>query len=114
MGRLEEITPKHELRMFWTKHWTYKTSVQDWFDCAQESWMVNYTDSENPKEFNHVKNLLRAAADKIYYEKKLTVEKLQLVKNMIYSPDPDNLYMAITIMAQLKPKKFKRNDKKIN
>jgi hypothetical protein len=103
-----DLIPKHKLRLFWTNEWSYGRSVEKWYELATEHWFTNATDIDHLVHVNPSLNLLIWAIDKLYYEKQLTEEERQRMRGMLNSPDEENIYMALTIMAQLKPKKFKR------
>lgn len=107
---------KEDLRNFWTKLWFYHKTPNDWvsklngdhFDDGRS--FVSKTTSAK-----YHKVILLMAIDKLVYDKQIAEKEADSLKKMIESSDREDHYMAITIMALKKPKKFKNvqewNDK---
>jgi len=108
---------KNKMRMFWTKYWKYERTVDQWVNSLtgpQVEWSgptgIKHVPLPNYKEapfHKKAKDLLEDALDKLVLEKKLKKEEAQNLKKMLEGTSED-AFVAISIMASLKPKKFKR------
>lgn len=88
---------KNGLKLFWIRHWKYERTPEQWVDLI-DSRMSGAKDIR----------LLEMALNKLEREKKIdAIEKARLWE-MIKSPDRENAIVAVTIMAVLKPRKFKK------
>jgi hypothetical protein len=105
---------KATMRFFWTDHWNYERTPEVWVSIisgeitpvhSKGNFMTN---GMSNLYRNKQKELLESAIDKLVLEKKLTKEKGANVLAMVQSPDKENALVALHIMAQLKPKKFKK------
>lgn len=95
---------KHKMRNFWTLHWVYERSPEDWAELVYREgtgWI-------NLNTRQKIKDLLESALDKLVLEKKITKEQHANLLAMIQSPDKENAIVALHVMAQLKPKKFEK------
>ena len=90
---------KQSMRMFWTTKWRYERTPEEWVE-----WITVVPTYERTRN----KTLIIDAISKLVLEKKITKQESENLNKMIDSPDKENVLLAITIMAQLKPKKFKK------
>jgi hypothetical protein len=99
---------KKSMRFFWTKKWTYEKSPQDWVNIinAKEIWTIGNSEYAKTINASSTKKILVMAVDKLVLEKKCTKEEGENLKTMIGSPDQENQFLALTVMATLKPKQF--------
>jgi len=100
---------KQTMRMFWTERWKYERTPEEWVECL--NYKSTYSSELAWKRFPYGKratDLLFSALDKLVLERKLTKEQGENLKEMIESPDRENALVAITVMATVKPKKFKK------
>lgn len=88
---------KKGLKLFWTTHWKYDRTPEQWIDAINKVWT-------GAKEIR----LLEMALNKLEREKKIDAIGKSRLWEMIKSPDRENGIVAVTIMAVLKPKKFKK------
>lgn len=95
---------KNKMRNFWTDHWPYERTPETWVEMLYREG-TGWTNLHSKKKS---KDLIESAIDKLVLEKKLTKEKGANVLAMVQSPDKENALVALHIMAQLKPKKFKK------
>lgn len=101
-----------KMRYFWTTHWKYGT-IDIWV-----SWTKAKVDMENDKnmfhnaayarEVNSACELINQALNKLVLEKLLKKDQAKRIRELLKSPDEENHYLAISIMASVKPKKFKQ------
>lgn len=98
---------KNSMRMFWTKEWKGDKTPDEWVECISDKGSPNH--SIKMFRVKH-RTILLNALDKLVLEKKMSKEQKNSVERMILSPDPENQYIGVSIMATLKPKKFKRNE----
>jgi len=99
---------KNMMRMFWTQKWKYERSIEDWvesLDLKSSKW--NTPHLKHPYG-ERAFDILFLALDKLVLEKKLNKLEAENMKKMIEG-SPEDAFIAISIMAKLKPKKFKRN-----
>lgn len=107
---------KNKMRMFWTERWKYERSVEDWVQALTGFVKMNNVSFQPHPMFDNIKapygrkakDLLEDALDKLVLEKKLKKDEAQNMKKMISGTEED-AFIAISIMANLKPKKFKKN-----
>jgi len=109
---------KQTMRMFWTERWKYERSVEEWVDSLSGPEVIWSTPTGNVSVHTphyvsvplgyRAKDLLFSAIDKLVLERKLLKQQGESLKKMIESPDPENALVAVTIMATLKPRKFKK------
>ena len=99
--------------MFWTQRWKYERTPQDWVISIHGP-HIKWAKPTNelatiamPPWGKKAIDLLEDALDKLVLEKKLEKEEGENMKKMISGTEED-AYVAISIMATLKPKKFKR------
>lgn len=99
---------KESLRFFWTKKWTCKRSPQDWVSIinAKEIWTIGNREYAKTINASSTKRILVMAVDKLVLEKKCTKDEGENLKKMLESEDQENQFLAITVMANLKPKQF--------
>lgn len=105
---------KNKMRMFWTYRWKYERTVEEWVESLKGT-QVKYSTPSGMKQIINVppfhkkaKDLLEDALDKLVLEKKLKKDEVQNLKKML-DGTPEDAYIAISIIASLKPKKFKKN-----
>lgn len=112
---------KATMRMFWTERWRYERTVDDWVNSlsgAQVVWSTRGI-SRVPNPYyispygSKASDLLFSACDKLVLEKKLTKLEAENLKKMIEGTSED-AYIAISAMAIMKPKKFKKETKQVN
>lgn len=109
---------KQKMRMFWTERWKYERTVDDWVQALTGFVKMNNVSFQPHPMFDNIKapygskakDLLEDALDKLVLEKKLKKDEGENMKKMIAGTDED-AFLALTIMATLKPKKFKRTPK---
>ncbi len=89
---------KPEMKLFWTNYWYYGRSIPEWIEALRF-----------PREGPYLLKVLHYAVDKLVTEKQLTIEETPRLKEFLSSPDEDANYLALSIMVQKKPKKFKCN-----
>ena len=99
---LSKSAYKNKMRMFWTTKWRYQRTPEEWLDAIKLDAINTYL-----WEATRNRNLLNDAVDKLVLERKLLDKQGIRMKEMIASPDKENVLLAIQIMAGLKPKKFK-------
>jgi hypothetical protein len=108
---------KNRMRMFWTQMWKYERTPEQWAAALSGFVKVNNISfMPHPIFDSHLKapygkkaiDLLEDALDKLVLEKKLKKEEAKNMKKMI-SGTQEDAFIAISIMANLKPKKFKKN-----
>ena len=98
---------KHSMSNFWPTRWQYSKTVEEWVHALHDGAFSSTQQREVYR--NLIKDLLFSAIDKLVLERKLLKQQGKNMKEMISSPDPENALVAITIMAALKPKKFKKS-----
>lgn len=97
---------KESMRLFWTKRWKYERTPEDWVNHINglkdlPSWYSKTHHAQTSKE------LVFDAIEKLVLEKKFTQEQAENLKKMINAGTEDQ-YVALSIMAAAKPKKFKK------
>lgn len=105
---------KQMMRMFWTEKWKYERTPEEWVDALkgpQVMWSTP-TGSVSPNYRKspygtRAMDILSSGLDKLVLEKKLKKEEAINLKKMLEGTSED-AFVAISIMASLKPKKFKR------
>lgn len=103
---------KNKMRNFWTDRWKYEKTPQGWVDSISKGVKIYWSNHDNIGS-NQAINLLEDALDKLVLEKKLKKDEAENLKKMIAGTEED-AFIALTIMAQLKPKKFKKNVEKLS
>lgn len=102
-----------KMRYFWTTHWHYQT-IDAWIASTKAKADL---DSKEPTlwgsgswkaEVNNDCELINQAINKLVLEKLLKKDQAKRIREMLKSPDEENHYLAISIMASVKPKKFKQ------
>jgi len=88
---------KAHMKLFWTRRWRYEKSPEEWVE------LIN-----NRRGGAEALRLVQDAVEKLILEKQVSKEQGVNLQNMLKSPDEENNLVALTIMATLKPKKFKR------
>lgn len=107
----EKFTGK--MRYFWTTHWKYGT-VDTWVKLTMDKVHIDNPDTNLWRnktfdiEVNNAFQLIDYAIDKLVLEKLLKKDQAKRIREMLKSPDEENHYLAISIMASVKPKKFKQ------
>lgn len=102
---------KNKMRMFWTQRWKYERTPEEWVDSITEPthmWSNSKFSRSAAPYGKKALDILEDALDKLVLEKKLKKEESANMKKMLAATEED-AYVAISVMAQLKPKKFKRN-----
>lgn len=99
----------NKMRFFWTKQWRYQLTPDDWLRYIQK---INGADYHKDKSLMlyaiESMDLLLTEVSKMRLESTINKEQSLRISQMLLSPDLDNKMVALTIMAQLKPKKFKQ------
>lgn len=91
---------KNSLRMFWTTRWKY-ISLEQWIEeLDNHLWYKT-----------RILSILSDGLYKLVLEKKLEEDKVHNLLQMLQSPDKENVYMGLSIMQKLRPKKFKKKQK---
>ena len=103
---------KNKMRNFWTDRWKYEKTPQGWVDSISKGVKIYWSNHDNIGS-NQAINLLEDALDKLVLEKKLKKDEAENLKKMIDGTEED-AFIALSIMAQLKPKKFKTNVEKLS
>lgn len=98
---------KNKMRNFWTDRWKYERTPEDWVDSLTQDGIQYWNSSFGALSKHFTKDLLEAALDKLVLEKKLDKDEAENLKKMIAGTKED-AYLAIIVMAGLKPKKFKK------
>lgn len=102
-----------KMRYFWTTHWRYQT-IDAWLESTKAKADL---ESEEPtlwgngswkQGVNNDCELINQAINKLVLEKLLKKDQAKRIREMLKSPDEENHYLAISIMASVKPKKFKQ------
>jgi hypothetical protein len=109
---------KATMRMFWTERWKYERTPEEWVQSLSGSqvwWSTPGTSQAPSPQYispygSKSSDLLFSALDKLVLEKKLNKLEGENMKKMI-AGTPEDAFIALTIMATLKPKKFKRTPK---
>lgn len=101
-----------KMRYFWTKHWYYQ-DIEFWARIIADKLSIEVKDgsmwrnSAFDAETLAIYKTLDAAIDKLVLEKLLKKDEAKRIRELLKSPDSENHYIAISIMASRKPKKFK-------
>lgn len=107
----EKFTGK--MRYFWTNHWWYMT-IDDWVEWTKAKLDYDkkdgsmYRSISNDLNIAKASDLINGALDKLVLEKLLKKDQVRRIRELLKSPDEENHYLAISIMASVKPKKFKQ------
>ena len=97
---------KESMRFFWTKRWKYERTPEDWVNHING--IQNLPRWYNKTYYEKIsKTLVCDAVDKLVLEKKFTKEEAVNIKKMLDAGKEDQ-YVALSIMAAVKPKKFKK------
>jgi 23S rRNA G2069 N7-methylase RlmK/C1962 C5-methylase RlmI len=104
---------KNAMRMFWTQRWKYERTPDQWVEALKEDGTRYWSSSRFKLSTSFTKDLLEDALDKLVLEKKLKKDEAENLKNMLASTEED-AYLALIVMAGLKPKKFKKNVEKLS
>ena len=106
---------KQTMRMFWTERWKYERTPEDWVISihgphirGSNKGVYAQGSKALPPWAGRATDLLFSAIDKLVLERKLLKQQAKNLKEMLSSPDPENALVAVTIMATLKPRKFKK------
>lgn len=103
---------KDSMRMFWTNKWKYERTPEEWVESLRYDNIWSSPASlkvpVGTPYGTRSRDLLSSAIDKLVLEKKMLKDEGERLQEMINSPDLENALVAITIMAQKKPKKFKK------
>jgi hypothetical protein len=96
---------KNKMRMFWTEKWHYELTVEVWTNV-----LTGKIAPDKNSTFNHRKanDLVFGAIEKLILEKKLKKEEADSLRSMLRSQDAENVYIAVSVISRLKPKKFKQ------
>lgn len=89
---------KESLRWFWIREWKYERTPEEWAALIDKPYIAGAKDLR----------LIQKALDKLEREKKIDNAQKNRLWEMIKSPDQENVVVAITVMATLRPKKFKK------
>ena len=102
---------KQTMRMFWTERWKYERTPEEWVTALNSNsgivWSTLVKDIGSMPWGKRVSDLLYSAIDKLILEKKLKKEEGVNLKKML-DGTPEDAYIAVSAMAVLKPKKFKK------
>lgn len=100
-----------KMRYFWTTHWKYGT-IDTWVKLTMDKVHIDNPNTDLWRnhafdiEVNRGFEILNHAIDKLILEKLLKKDQAKRIREMLKSPDEENHYLAISIMASVKPKKF--------
>ncbi len=103
---------KNKMRNFWTDRWKYEKTPQAWVDSLSHGVKIYWSNSKHNLNPNQAQELLEEALDKLVLEKKLKKDEAENLKKMISGTEED-AYIAVSAMAILKPKKFKKNVERV-
>lgn len=98
---------KNKMRNFWTDKWKYEKTPQQWVEALADDGLQYWNSTVNHLSHHFTRDLLEDALDKLVLEKKLTKDEAESLKKMIHGTAED-AYLALIVMAALKPKKFKK------
>jgi hypothetical protein len=99
---------KESMRFFWTKRWKYERTPEDWVNHLNGEVIIGrHSFVTLTTLINNCKTLVWDAVDKLVLEKKFTKEEAVNIKKMLDAGKEDQ-YVALSIMAAVKPKKFKK------
>lgn len=104
---------KSKMRNFWTDRWKYERTPQQWVDSLAEEGSRYWSSHQFKISTSFTKDLLEDALDKLVLEKKLKKDEAENLKKMLAGTEED-AYLAVVVMAGLKPKKFKKNVERIS
>jgi len=102
---------KQSMRLFWTKRWKYERTPDDWVALLNGDLPESYKRRHHwlsvasIQSFN--KGILHEAIEKLILEKKISKEEAISLKSMLDGCREDQ-YIAVSAMAAVKPKKFKK------
>ena len=99
---------KNKMRNFWTDRWRYEKTPQEWVDSLAEDGTQYWSNTHLRLSSSFTRDLLEDALDKLVLEKKLNKDEAENLKKMIRGTEED-AYVAVSAMAILKPKKFKKD-----
>lgn len=99
---------KNKMRNFWTERWIYEKTPQGWADSLSIGVKIYWSNTTIMVDRVKCLTLLEEALDKLVLEKKLKKDEAENMKKMLAGTEED-AYIAISIMATLKPKKFKKS-----
>lgn len=97
---------KHTMSNFWPTRWQYSKTVEEWVDALHDGAFSSTQQRDIYR--NLIRDLLFSAIDKLVLERKLLKQQAKNLKEILSSPDKENALVAVTIMAALKPRKFKK------
>lgn len=98
---------KNKMRNFWTDRWRYEKTPEVWVESLKEDGSQYWSNSDCRLSSSFTRDLLEDALDKLVLEKKLNKDEAENLKKMIRGTEED-AYVAVSAMAILKPKKFKK------
>jgi len=106
---------KNKMRNFWTNYWRYERTPQEWVDSIFETtiWSNRRLAASQVPYGGKAIDLLDSALDKLVLEKKLKKEEALNMQKMLLGTEED-AYLALIVMAGLKPKKFKKDVEKLS
>lgn len=100
---------KKRLHNFWKKKWVPGRSVDIWISLLITRPEYYYHHSNR----SSTKHLIKEGILKLFLERKIDLNQMQRMKDMIDSEDPENVTLAINIMYNLSPKNFERRQKHV-
>ena len=92
---------QRRLNDFWDLHWPV-IKIEKWYKVLEEE--RNWSNFQ----MESLTTLLADALKKMTLEKLITEDKLYNMLEMVESPDPENVYVALLVIQQIKITKFKR------
>lgn len=94
---------KKAYKNFWNNEWIPGRDAQAWTEIIM-------------KDRRYIKGsaivLVKKALTKFELDNQITSEQKQDLEQMLHSPDEENVYVAMSIMAQLRPRSFGRRKNK--
>jgi len=93
---------KKAYKNFWNHQWIPGRDAQHWTNVLMKS--LNWGDHQSI-------TLVKKALTKLELDEQITLQQKTDLEKMLDSPDEENIYVAMSIMAQLRPRSFGRREK---
>jgi len=93
---------KKAYKNFWNHQWIPGRDAQAWTEILMKA--RNYKSHQST-------TLVKKALTKFELDEQITLQQKEDLQKMLHSPDEENVYVAMSIMAQLRPRSFGRREK---